>query len=1049
MVKDKQKPLDIKDTTMTSPIQDLPSRSYYSSHIHHESGNTEDSLRYSASIESIRAQSLALGDICMTENKHNEEEEEQEEQEQEQEDLINSETTPTTTSTSSIEIMPTSNGNSNLSFLLQKYNQDQHEQERQPLLSKTNTPDNNQRYQAIETSPSTFWSEHRESIQTLPDLKDIPTSTTVLPSMYHSTTTFKTKLHDIWLENRPTSWKSIIIRPLECIPSVILGLLLNLLDAISYGMITFPLNNPIFASFGPEGISMFFVSCIIAQLVYTGGGSAFDGVNGSMMIEVVPFLHIMAESIVQSIGEDQPAKVISSTMVAFALSSIMTGVAFFLLGALKLGSLIEFFPRHILVATIGGVGWFLVATGIEVSGRLDEDLTYTWAMFKHLFLDVHVFSLWFSAFLVAILLRCLQHRFKSPMVVPLFFMILPLAFYLVILIFGWDINQMRDDGWIFPLVDSNVPFWHFYTYYDFSLVDWKAVAQTLPAMLALTFFGLLHVPINVPALAVSTNKDDVDVNRELVAHGISNALSGCFGAVQNYLVYTNSLLFIRSGGDSRLAGLMLAGATAILWMVGPWIVGYIPVMVVGSLIFHLGLDLLKEALIDTWNCVHYFEYITICVIVACMATLGFVEGIFIGIMTACLFFVVQNARRSETIRATFTGQIMRSTVRRLYRQQVFLNQVASQIQVIKLQGYLFFGTINQVERAIRAMLDDSANNKDDRKKDYIGWNDHPIRFLVLDLQLVQGLDFSAAEAFVRIRRLLASRQVFMILCNVEPKSDEEKALKKAGVWDDNNNNSNGVLKCFEHLDDALEWCENVLLKSYFTKKPHHPLPTLTQQQSITPSDITNDPHTTYVDMHHPSSSPRHRMLSRAVQHLLQETHEIVKPHSNMSQPTLILAQSLGDLTSGTDNDNMNNPPMEFYHTLGQYFERCTYEKGQTIWRQDDTCDFLIVLEQGSLRSLMQLKQQQQRQQETNVTVETILPGTVVGELGLFASTERRRSRSLVADQASVLWKLTRAKFDQLVKDDPTMATQFVLLTLHFSVDRQDTMTKYAFHLHRY
>jgi SulP family sulfate permease len=41
------------------------------------------------------------------------------------------------------------------------------------------------------------------------------------------------------------------------------------------------------------------------------------------------------------------------------------------------------------------------------------------------------------------------------------------------------------------------------------------------------------VPINVPALGVSTNKDDIDVNRELVAHGISNAVSGLFGAVQS------------------------------------------------------------------------------------------------------------------------------------------------------------------------------------------------------------------------------------------------------------------------------------------------------------------------------------------------------------------------------------------------------------------------------------------------------------------------------------------------------------------------------------
>lgn len=51
-------------------------------------------------------------------------------------------------------------------------------------------------------------------------------------------------------------------------------------------------------------------------------------------------------------------------------------------------------------------------------------------------------------------------------------------------------------------------------------------------MFALTFFGVLHVPINVPALGFSTGVDNVDVDRELVAHGISNALSGFAGSIQ-------------------------------------------------------------------------------------------------------------------------------------------------------------------------------------------------------------------------------------------------------------------------------------------------------------------------------------------------------------------------------------------------------------------------------------------------------------------------------------------------------------------------------------
>jgi SulP family sulfate permease len=80
---------------------------------------------------------------------------------------------------------------------------------------------------------------------------------------------------------------------------------------------------------------------------------------------------------------------------------------------------------------------------------------------------------------------------------------------------------------------------------------------------------------------------------------------------QNYLVYTNSLLFIDSGGNSRLAGVMLAGATAGIMLVGPVIVGFIPVMVVGALIFLLGIELMEEALVDTWGKLHRHEYLTV------------------------------------------------------------------------------------------------------------------------------------------------------------------------------------------------------------------------------------------------------------------------------------------------------------------------------------------------------------------------------------------------------------------------------------------------------
>jgi SulP family sulfate permease len=142
-------------------------------------------------------------------------------------------------------------------------------------------------------------------------------------------------------------------------------------------------------------------------------------------------------------------------------------------------------------------------------------------------------------------------------------------------------------------------------------VNWSAIGATVPAMFALTFFGVLHVPINVPMLALATEEDNVKVDRELMAHGVSNALSGLAGSVQNYLVYSNSKLFIETGGTGRLAGIMLAVATAGIMVIGPITIGFIPVMMVGVLILLLGMELFMEAIWDPRKNMSWLEYLTV------------------------------------------------------------------------------------------------------------------------------------------------------------------------------------------------------------------------------------------------------------------------------------------------------------------------------------------------------------------------------------------------------------------------------------------------------
>lgn len=182
-----------------------------------------------------------------------------------------------------------------------------------------------------------------------------------------------------------------------------------------------------------------------------------------------------------------------------------------------------------------------------------------------------------------------------------------------------------------------------------------------------------------------------------------------------------------------------------------------------------------------------------------MGLYDFVVGIVDGIILACLIYAVQTSR-TPAIRATYTGAIAESTVRRHPAQRRFLREVGSQIYVVKLAGYLFFGTIVAVENNIRAITDDQA------------FKERPVRFVVVDFLHVDGLDFSAAEAFQRMHRILHRRGIEMILSSVSTSGKVGKSLTMVGLLDEEEgDNTCPPPRVFEDLNKALEACENDLL----------------------------------------------------------------------------------------------------------------------------------------------------------------------------------------------------------------------------------------------
>lgn len=539
---------------------------------------------------------------------------------------------------------------------------------------------------------------------------------------------------------------------------------------------------------------------------------------------------------------------------------------------------------------------------------------------------------------------------------------------------------------------------------EFSMVDWGAIAQCIPAMLALTFFGILHVPINVPALALNTGEDHANLDHELKLHGYSNFLSGLAGSIQNYLVYANSLFFIRSGGDSRLAGIELAILTFFVMTMGPSLIGLIPVMMVGVLIFDLGFELLMEAIWEPRKKLKMLEYLTVVVIVLVMGIYDFVVGIGVGVLLAFISLIVQTSRVSA-VRGSYSGDVVGSTVRRNPTQQHYLQQVGRQINVIKLAGYLFFGTIVSVEEKIRALIAEEEFSR------------RPIRFLIIDLWLATGLDYSAGEGFNTISRLLNGKDIELVISGADPELPLGRSLRAVGLGED------GIeVKLLPDLNSALEYCENELLKTlYADHGDSHSLRTASTANLDVPGVLDASP--VRADML--GSSPRRSHLREAARKsLVQVEVRRTSRWQGFKEPLPLMLQIFGDMSDKNE---------DFWFRAVGYFRRAQYAAGTVLFRRGERAEGFYLLESGILRAEYDLPQ--------GWLFESIVAGTTCGELPFFSETNR--TATCVVERDCVVWVMDEENWEKLQKEEPGVAQELLRISLKLTSERMGVITSYT------
>jgi SulP family sulfate permease len=578
------------------------------------------------------------------------------------------------------------------------------------------------------------------------------------------------------------SWSALReeLRPARFLPSLVTSSVLTMMTVVlSVSFVALIFVDPI-SGFVGEGTNLMLRTAVVAAV----GMALFSSYAGMIAVpqdRVVPIVALMASLIIQRMKDHAPPENIAMTVIAaIAVTALVVGLVFYFLGAYRLGNIVRFIPYPVIGGFLAGSGWLLLIGSIRVmSGRtfsLTDPASFFASGFFVNWLPCAAFGL-----VTYFAVRFSRHYLTLPMLV--FAGIVLFYVWLNLEHLGWSVA--RAHNWVLSPAARPVPV---HAISSFSLIDWRTIFGQYGSIGAILLTSIVSLLLNISALELAAD-EEIDLNRELCAGGVVNLASALTGGMIAFQSLSLTALPIRMQVKSRLVGLFSAlGCFLVLWF-GTGLLGYIPRFVLGGILFYNGLSFLAEWVVDARARLHREDYLLVLFILGIVACFGYLQGIAAGILIATVLFVVKYST-VNVISYVLSGDGHQSMVDRSPAEARVLGALGGQIHILRLKGFIFFGSANNLLENVRDRHTSVGRPK--------------LGYLILDFHHVSGMDTSGLVSMSKLARL-ARREDFLILPASVP-ADLEASFRHAGLL------AEAQVKLFPDRDHALEWCENEILR---------------------------------------------------------------------------------------------------------------------------------------------------------------------------------------------------------------------------------------------
>lgn len=305
---------------------------------------------------------------------------------------------------------------------------------------------------------------------------------------------------------------------------------------------------------------------------------------------------------------------------------VLAGVIQLLAGFLKLGKFIRLVPQSVMYGFVNGLAIVIFMSQL-INFKIKEGETYVWMQGSQLYVMIGLVVL---TMLIIWLLPKLTKQFPASLAAIL--VVFAIVFFMKI-----DTTTVGD----FASIKGGFP--------DFNLpnipLSFETLKIILPYALIVAGVGLIESLLTLNLIDDITDTKGSG-NREAVAQGAANMLSGVFSGMGGCAMIGQSLINISNGARARLSGIVASVVLLIFIMYGSSLIELVPMSALTGLMIMVSIGTFEWVSFRVFGKMPLHDILVI--IIVTLITVIFHNlalAVLVGVVVSALVFAWENAKR--------------------------------------------------------------------------------------------------------------------------------------------------------------------------------------------------------------------------------------------------------------------------------------------------------------------------------------------------------------------------------------------------------------------